>query len=235
MAEKNEQNTERRVVVSEDVELRIESDGDGPGTMTGYAARFNKDSVDLGGFIERIKQGAFTDALKDADVRGLKNHDPNLLLGRTTAGTLKLEENGIGLKFKLSLPNTTAGRDVAEEVKRGDITGCSFSFRLAKEGGDEWHEKDGLIKRTIHKIAKIFDVGPVAFPAYPDTTVAVRSLDEFRKVEPTVPPEGEPAEVPTTDEMQESIDASRTSVLDREKENDVMRHMPLQVIPDEKK
>lgn len=254
MAEKNEAwgsnlptDAERRVVVVEDAELRVEpSDGDGPGNLRGYAAKFKKWSVDLGGFIERIMPGAFTEAIKDADVRSLKNHDSNLLLGRTTAGTLELEENKTGLQFKNPLPNTTTGRDTAEEVRRGDLSGCSFSFRLAEEGGDEWHyDKDGTVRRTIHKIAKLFDVGPVTFPAYTDTSVALRSLDKFRKVEPTVPQSGTeadgdgtgdetPPEVPTTEALQLSVDGARETVRKREIENDVMRHMPLQGKSDSK-
>ena len=109
MAEKNEQNIERRVAPCDDAELRIEPDGDGPGNMSGYAAKFNKWSVDLGGFVERIKLGAFKDAIKDADVRSLKNHDANLLLGRTTAGTLELEENKTGLRFKDAILRRKSG------------------------------------------------------------------------------------------------------------------------------
>lgn len=247
MAEKNEQNTERRVVARDDAELRIEPDGDGPGNMSGYAAKFNKWSVDLGGFVERIKIGAFKDAIKDADVRSLKNHNVNLLLGRTTAGTLELEENKTGLRFKNPLPDTTTGRDTAEEIRRGDLSGCSFSFTVA-EDGDEWMEKDGIIKRTIHKFLRIFDVGPVTFPAYPDTTVAVRSLEQFRAAapagepteEPAEEPTGDPAkvptaaEVPTTEALQLSVDGARETVRKREIENDVMRHMPLQGKSDSK-
>lgn len=249
MADKNEQNTERRVVVTDDAELRIEpnSDGNGPGTMSGYAAKFNKWSADLGGFVERIMPGAFKDAIDDADVRALKNHDSNLLLGRTKAGTLELEENKTGLRFKVKLPDTTAGRDVAAEVKRGDITGCSFSFTV-EENGDEWLEKDGIIKRTIRVFKRIFDVGPVVFPAYPDTSVAVRSLEQFRAAEPKgddatagdqeQEPKTEddtPPEVPTTEELQASVDGARDAVRRREVENDIQRHMPLPIKSEKEK
>jgi len=241
MADKKEQNTERRVVAVDDAELRIEPDGDGPGNMTGYAARFNKWSVDLGGFVERIKPGAFEDAIEGDDIRSLKNHDSNLLLGRVSAGTLELEENKTGLRFKNPLPNTTAGRDVAEEIRRGDLSGCSFSFIVADDG-DEWAEKDGVVKRTIHKFKRIFDVGPVTFPAYPDTSVAVRSLEEFRAAEAAGEVPDEPAaerkenetppETPTTEALQASLDAAKARELKREVENDIMRQMPLQVAVD---
>jgi len=173
-AGKQSDQQEYRVLSAEGLELRATSDG--PGTLTGYAAKFDKDSVDLGWFIERIRPGAFADALKTSDVRGLVNHDANMLLGRTSAGTLRLEENAIGLRFDLDLPDTQPGRDIAESVKRGDITGCSFAF-TTKE--DDWqYTDDGPDRREIIEVKELFDVGPVTYPAYPDTTVAARSLVE---------------------------------------------------------
>ena len=183
----------------------------------------------------------------DADVRALKNHDSNLLLGRTKAGTLELEENKTGLRFKVKLPDTTAGRDVAAEVKRGDITGCSFSFTV-EENGNEWLEKDGIIKRTIRVFKRIFDVGPVVFPAYPDTTVAVRSMDQFKAdppepteapeptdEDPPTKPEGEidPPATRSIDDMQASVDAATAGELAREIEQDIQRHMPPSKTKDE--
>ncbi len=181
--------TERRILSAEDVELRVEGGKDKPAHIIGYAARFNKDSVDLGWggmkVIEQIAPGAFKEALKDSDVRALKNHDPNLLLGREPT-TLQLTENSRGLKFDVTAPDTTTGRDTVEEVRRGDITGCSFSFTVKS---DTWDERDDGMYRTINEFSQIFDVGPVTFPAYPDTTVsardvagAKRSLETWRAV-----------------------------------------------------
>jgi HK97 family phage prohead protease len=169
---------ERRVLTVDDMELRVEGDDGGPSLITGYTARFNKWSVDLGGFREKIKPGAFDDAIADCDVRALKNHDPSLLLGRTSAKTLRLATNARGLKMEIDVPDTTTGRDTAEEIRRKDITGCSFSFTTAE---DEWkYNDDGSVQRTIVKVGELFDVGPVTFPAYPDTSVAARSLDAFK-------------------------------------------------------
>lgn len=189
---------ERRILNPDDVELRISSEDGKPAHLVGYAARFNRDSEDLGGFIERIKPGAFTEALKGADIRALKNHDANLLLGRTTANTLGLAENSRGLKFDITMPDTTAGRDTAKEVERGDISGCSFSFQVKDE---EWDEKDGQLYRTIHSVARIGDVGPVTFPAYPDTSVAVRSLDAWKEQRAQKPE----SETPHLDEAKQQI------------------------------
>jgi HK97 family phage prohead protease len=180
---------ERRIMPFDDTELRVE--GDDKPIIKGYAAKFNSNSEDLGGFVERIKPGAFSKALKDSDIRALKNHDPNLLLGRNKAGTMRIDENKVGLRFEVDVPNTATGRDTVEEIRRGDITGCSFAFTIKS---DAWEENDdGPWIRTINEVKQLFDVGPVVYPAYPDTTVAARSLDELKKGKEK-PPEPEKKE-----------------------------------------
>ncbi len=175
MAKDNE--LERRILAVEDMELRV-TDGDNP-KIIGYAAKFGKWSLDLGGFREKIRKGAFDEALEKSDVRALKNHDPNLLLGRMASGTLELKTNSVGLISEIDPPNTTTGKDTIEEIRRKDITGMSFSFTTAE---DDWkYLEDGSVERTIIKIGELFDVGPVTYPAYPDTSVAVRSMDAHQK------------------------------------------------------
>jgi HK97 family phage prohead protease len=182
------ENLERRILSPEDIELRVD-DGDKP-KLSGYAAKYGI-LTDLGWFKERIKSGAFDEALKDADVRCLKNHDPNLILGRTTSGTLRLQSNTVGLKFEDDVPDTTTGKDILEEVRRGDISGCSFAFTVAEQTW-KYFEDDSPPERTIITIAQLYDVGPVTYPAYKDTTVkareidttvAMRSLDAFKESE----------------------------------------------------
>ncbi len=171
------ENIERRILAVEDTELRV-TDGDNP-KIIGYPAKFGRWSLDLGGFKEKIRKGAFDEALEKSDVRALKNHDPNLLLGRTTSGTLELKTNSVGLISEIDPPNTTTGKDTIEEIRRKDITGMSFSFTTAE---DDWkYLEDGSVERTIIKVGELFDVGPVTYPAYPDTSVAVRSMDAHRK------------------------------------------------------
>lgn len=171
-----EDKKELRTIGLEDIELRVTDDKQP--RLTGYAARYNS-FTDLGWFRERIKAGAFDDALKTSDVRCLKNHDPNLILGRTKNETLRLESNTLGLKFDNDIPDTTTGKDTLAEVKRGDISGCSFAFTVAE---DDWKyfDDDRPSERTIVKIGQLFDVGPVTYPAYPDTSVAARSLERVR-------------------------------------------------------
>lgn len=175
--EKMPEGMEVRILAADDIELRV-SDDEKP-KITGYAAKYGKWSLDLGGFTERIRAGAFDEALEKCDVRALKNHDPNLLLGRSSSGTLRLETNSVGLGFEIDPPDTNTGRDTVEEIRRKDITGCSFAFTILEE---DWKFcEDDTIQRTIIKVDELFDVGPVTYPAYPDTTVAARSLDEFKK------------------------------------------------------
>jgi len=160
-------------------ELRVSERGAEP-HIIGHAAVFNTLSEDLGGFREQIDPGAFNDTL-DADVRALKNHDPNMILGRTKAGTLTLSVDELGLRYDIQLPKTTFAADLIESVRRGDISQSSFAFRALD---DKWNKHDGQDVRTIVR-AELIDVSPVTYPAYntTDTSVARRSLEYQKQVE----------------------------------------------------
>lgn len=145
----------------------------------GYAARFDKLSQNLGGFVERIKPGAFKKTLKEADIRALFNHDPHLVLGRNTSGTLRLSEDSEGLAYEIDLPDTSVGRDVAVLLERGDVSGSSFGFRVIEDAWDD--DEDDFPRRTLKQVA-LRDVGPVTFPAYVDASSAIRSLAEARSL-----------------------------------------------------
>ena len=153
-------------------EFRFDADKN---EITGYAARFGVWSEDLGGFKERIKQGAFAKTIKDGDVRLLFNHDPNFILARTANGTMTLQEDRKGLEFTASLPNTTYANDLKESIKRGDISQNSFGFRTINDKWKISDDKNELDERTLTEV-KLFDVSPVTFPAYPQTSVKVRSI-----------------------------------------------------------
>jgi HK97 family phage prohead protease len=148
---------------------------DSPGVLCGYAAVFNTLSRDLGGFVERLLPGCFDHMLEDLslDVKCLVNHDPNIVLGRTKSGTLKLRSDSTGLYYECTLPNTSAGRDVAELNKRGDMNECSFAFRC-EDGDDSLKEENGRVVRTIRNVSGLFDVSCVTYPAYPGTSAAMR-------------------------------------------------------------
>lgn len=158
-------------MVHEPVTVRAE---DGGQKLEGYAAVFRHETVIGEFFREKIAPGAFNAAIKDADVRGLFNHDPNFVLGRTASKTMQLIEDEKGLRYIISPPDTATGRDVMALVARGDVTGSSFGFTVKR---DEWTRptKPGeLPLRTIHEVEWLRDVGPVTFPAYEETTVQAR-------------------------------------------------------------
>ena len=148
--------------------------------ISGYAAVFDSDSEDFGGFTERIERGAFAEAIKVSDVRALFNHDNNMILARTASGTLRIYEDERGLKYEFEAPHTTAGNDVLQMIKRGDINQSSFGFTVEQ---DSWAKRDGTTYRTINKVKRLYDVSPVTFPAYPEASVAVRKLEEINSEE----------------------------------------------------
>jgi HK97 family phage prohead protease len=149
----------------------------------GVAAVFNSLSEDLGGFREQIVPGAFKSCLNNADIRALINHNPDKIMGRTTSKTLRLAETDKGLEWDCDAPDTSYARDLAVSVQRGDINQCSFSFAV-DDGGDTWQKDNaGMWTRSIHVVARLYDVSPVTYPAYPDTSCAVRSLDKIRAAE----------------------------------------------------
>ena len=171
--------------------LRVEKRAD-PSTgkpqtyLIGYAARFGKDSLLLGDFVERIDPGAFSlvESREDSEGRPLEtrclfNHDPNHLLGRFPT-TMKMTVDEKGLRYECLLPESRG--DIEESIRRGDLRGSSFSFVVA-EGGEKWSYEGGRSTRLVTKIKSLLDCGPVTYPAYGDATVAVakRSYQQFQK------------------------------------------------------
>ena len=151
--------------------------------IVGHAAIFNSLSENLGGFFEQILPGAFREALEKDDVRALWNHDSNIVLGRNRSGTLKLSEDTRGLAIEIEAPETNLVRDmVLAPIERGDVSQMSFGFYV-RPGGQDWAEDDeGRLIRTL-KSVRLFDVSPVVYPAYPETDVAVRSLEAWRQTQ----------------------------------------------------
>ncbi len=175
---------DRRSLDGVNCELRAHDQAGGGHMITGYAAVFNSFSEDLGGFREIIRPGAFKEALAGGqDVRGLVNHDPSQLLGRTASGTMRLKEDRRGLRFEIDAPKTTAAKDVVESIRRGDMTGSSFSFQVRGDEGDNWRTEgeDRVIRELLS--VDVMDVGPVTFPAYPASVAETtkRSLDKLQK------------------------------------------------------
>ncbi|OLO40483.1 hypothetical protein BTR23_07425 [Alkalihalophilus pseudofirmus] len=156
-----------------DVEIRSEGEDQKP-KIIGYSALFDSFSEDLGGFKEVIRRGAFTQAVKDDDIRALFNHDPNYVLGRNKSGTLKVEEDDKGLRIEIDPPDTQWANDLIKSMQRGDINQMSFGFRTKK---DNWYDKDGETIRELLDVS-LFDVSPVTYPAYQATEANVRSVKQ---------------------------------------------------------
>jgi HK97 family phage prohead protease len=167
-------------------ELRVD-ESTGKKTIRGYAAKYNSLSNDLGGFREMLAPGCFAGCMTD-DVRGLLNHDPSLILGRTKAGTMRISDTPDGLVYEIDLPDTTLANDLAVSMTRGDIDQSSFAFSLDYEdpNADEWtwSEDAGMI-RTVRKVASLFDCSPVTYPAYESSTSAVYQRALFPNGVPT--------------------------------------------------
>jgi HK97 family phage prohead protease len=173
--------TERRFLkISSEVEVRA-TEKENKRFLEGYAAVFNQRSENLGCFYEYVRPNAFNKTLQEADIRALFNHNADKILGRNKAGTLKMGTDSRGLEYKVELPNTSVGSDVWESVKRGDITQNSFGFRTIK---DNWFTEDmrlddeNLIKINCRELLEVqlFDISPVTYPAYPQTSVSARDI-----------------------------------------------------------
>lgn len=122
---------------------------------------------------ETIRAGAFREALNSGgDVIASFNHDPNRLLGRTSAGTLRLKDTPSALEFEIDLPEHAA--DVREMIQRGDLKGASFTFSVRK-GGETWSQDRS--SRELHDLF-LAEIGPVAMPAYQQSSVSLRSAQK---------------------------------------------------------
>jgi HK97 family phage prohead protease len=148
--------------------------------IIGHASVFNREANIGGWFIESVAPGAFRRAIAEDDVRALFNHDPNFVLGRNRAGTLRLSEDDIGLAIEITPPDTQAARDLMTVIERGDVSQMSIGFRALKQ---EWDESGDVLKRKLTEV-ELFDVSPVTFPAFPQTDVSVRELEAYRKAHP---------------------------------------------------
>lgn len=174
---------ERRVIDRGLTNVRVESRDDGAPVITGYAAVYYDGTpgteYEAFGMRERIMPGAFDDALSD-DVRALFNHDSNHVLGRSTSGTLRLSVDARGLVYEVTPPTGASG--LIESIERGDISGSSFAFQVVDQ---EWRTEDEDDIREIHAV-RLFDVGPVTYPAYEGTSTGVRALGDTTEAEEAV-------------------------------------------------
>jgi HK97 family phage prohead protease len=197
---------ERRCIAFEEVpeaELTIETRANGTQVITGYAAVYNRFSLPLreGGsqFREIILPGAFDKILTrqrgKQDVVALLNHNSDLILGRTSSGTLELSSDEKGLRYTVTPPDTQVGRDTLELLRRRDLKASSFAFALDPKTGERWTSDEQGAVREIREISMLADVSVVLTPAYPaaSAAVAMRSYDAWVNSQPVAEPTPEPA------------------------------------------
>ena len=174
-----------------DKELRVSDVDfslDDKNTCTGYAVVWDSQSVDMG-FREYIDKGSITEeTLKKSDILFTINHHMDEVLARSFhgEGTLHLALDDKGLRFSFQVPDTKLGHDFKEMVRRGDLRQCSFTFQLArdKDGnplGDNWDRINGKTIRHIKNIDSLLDVSAVNSPAYPQTSLSLRSRTMIQK------------------------------------------------------
>lgn len=156
-------------------------------TVSGYAVRFETESVNMG-FVEIIHRGAITDeTIKSSDVFALLNHQENTVLARCNRGTgsLSLKVDNDGVFYEFEAPQTANGDELLEHIKRGEISQSSFAFTVANEdGAEKWTKRaDGIIVREIFKISRLYDISPVYQPAYEETTCSKRAIEKVNELQ----------------------------------------------------
>lgn len=163
-------NIERRNITHE---FRVSNEGE-PATIAGYASLFDS-PYDTGWWIEQIDSHAFDAVVaSNPDCRALWNHNPDHVLGRTTANTLHLTIDARGLAYVIDPPNTQVATDLMTSMRRKDVTQSSFAFITKR---DQWVDNaDGTITRTILEFDSLLDVSPVTYPANPATSAQSRSI-----------------------------------------------------------
>lgn len=196
-ADISEDGVERRYFPTDRAGIELREAEDGPDGIRGLGIPTGV-TADIGPFTEEVSPDAVRDleGRDDLDIRGLLNHDPNYLLGRTKSGTMQIRAADEGLEYDIpELPESRS--DVAESVARGDLDGNSWAFSVREEDED-WDESGDKPHRVINRFQKVYDVGPVTFPAYEGhTTVSQRSVERAQAMSEDVQDEAEPVETIT--------------------------------------
>ena len=203
-----------------DTKIEVRTAPDGTWSLEGLAAVFDSRSQDLGGFVEVIKRGAFKNVLRsqELDVRALFNHNPDYVLGRSINGTLSMEETPRGLKYNVSVADTSYGRDLRVLLERGDLTQSSFAFRMQPGGaGQDWTEDQtsGSLVRTITDFGGLADVSVVTYPAYLSATAGVSRTSDVLSEQDVRASAEEPNE--QADDTQRRLEEKKEALAQRER------------------
>jgi HK97 family phage prohead protease len=172
---------QRRSLPADEASIEVQTRDDGKQKIVGYGVVFYREGdrsteYELGpGLRERIMPVACDRAIREQhDVRGLLNHNPNIVLGRTVSGTMQLTLDQKGMRYEIDPPDTQAARDTVVSLKRRDISGSSFGFTYTKGGYEFREEKDYDVLEVRDMI--LHDTGPVTYPAYVAATSGVREM-----------------------------------------------------------
>ena len=158
-------------------EMSTRSGDDGNIYLEGYFARYDDVYHIADNATESIARGAFAESCK-GDVRALYNHNTDIILGRTSAGTLTLRDTDVGLWGCITInQNDTQAMDAYHRILRGDITGCSFGFEIPSDGQETTVREDGSVHWTITRVDPLYEVSPVVFPAYEATSIEARKRE----------------------------------------------------------
>lgn len=202
---------------------RAAAEGETPAgaIITGAGIVFNKETVIGGrywGFREIIAPGAFSKSITEEDQRSFFNHDPNLILGRRSSGTLRVVEDEAGVHYEVDAPDTSYSKDLQVSLERKDVTGSSFIFRTIKE---EWTEpaedSDEMPLRRVLE-AELYELGPVTFPAYEDSTASVgarsksEALHEKRTAQRAAAAQPTPEEMAAAQAVQHELSARERAI-----------------------
>lgn len=173
---------ENRFLETEDVtEIRSGEGEEEQRFVSGVGIVYDKEVEIWPGFREKIRQGAFTDALSaGSEIKSYFNHRADYVLSTTkSTPALELEDTSKGLRFKSPIPPTSYGKDLMINLERKNVRGASFAFTVDEEGDTVTRDEKGVYHREIVK-ANLFEIGPVTNPAYPSTKVGLRSEEDLR-------------------------------------------------------
>ncbi len=211
----------RSALLKEFPTLKRDADGDNDQTdylrIEGYAIVYELpgNEMDYGdgeGYQEIVTRGACDDVLRTGpDVAFLKNHNPDMVMARTTAGTLMLRAGDpAGVPFTSAVAlNTTYAQDFASDIKNGNIDACSFSFSIMPGGATSSSNDNGLFTRRIDRVGELYDVSGVTYPAYPQTSLGIisRSLTHrWVELRAKGAPDAAAADIPVVEEAAASTE-----------------------------
>lgn len=179
---RHQTNVETRFVVSEETRAKVVNEE--TRTIRGYGIVFDKESVDLRSHGRTFREVIRPEAVSGVDfskVLSMHNHRSERLLGNSASGTMRTGVDSIGVWYEVDLPDSPTGEDVLVSVRRGDTPGSSFQFDI-KADGEKWSVRSGKAFREVIAFNGVYEMGPVSEPAYPDTTIAARSMRQLERV-----------------------------------------------------